>query len=153
MWFKLYIWIRVLSLSVTAVFEAFHVIVVLVLHSNCSRRDISPKNTYITSHKLQCTGEIYTTNEIRALIFRSTHMYHSFQCSNQPIKKQTSSSTGCKHFSIFFSEIIVVAFLRVPFIIPPVYEVYRGYIVFAFSVCSCVCNHFFHQRFLSNYLT
>ena len=25
-----------------------------------------------------------------------------------------------------------------PFIIPPVYEVYRGYIVFAFSVCVCV---------------
>ena len=24
-------------------------------------------------------------------------------------------------------------------IIPPVYEVYRGYIVFAFSVCVCVC--------------
>ena len=23
--------------------------------------------------------------------------------------------------------------------IPPVYEVYRGYIVFAFSVCVCVC--------------
>ena len=26
-----------------------------------------------------------------------------------------------------------------PLIIPPVYEVYRGYIVFAFSVCVCVC--------------
>ena len=25
------------------------------------------------------------------------------------------------------------------FVIPPVYEVYRGYIVFAFSVCVCVC--------------
>ena len=37
--------------------------------------------------------------------------------------------------------------------IPPVYEVYRGYIVFAFSVCLCVCNHFFRQRFLGNYLT
>ena len=24
-------------------------------------------------------------------------------------------------------------------VIPPVYEVYRGYIVFAFSVCVCVC--------------
>ena len=24
-------------------------------------------------------------------------------------------------------------------IIPPAYEVYRGYIVFAFSVCVCVC--------------
>ena len=24
--------------------------------------------------------------------------------------------------------------------IPPVYEVYRGYIVFAFSVCLCVCK-------------
>ena len=56
----------------------------------------------------------------------------------------------------------------------PRYEVYRGYIVFAFSeimfvcvfvclsvnfffcnyVCVCVfvCNFFFRQRFLSNYL-
>ena len=41
-------------------------------------------------------------------------------------------------------------------VIPPVYEVYRGYIVFAFSVCVCVCvyvNFFFRQRFLRNYLT
>ena len=41
-------------------------------------------------------------------------------------------------------------------VIPPVYEVYRGYIVFAFSVCLCVCvyvNFFFRQRFLRNYLT
>ena len=27
-------------------------------------------------------------------------------------------------------------------IIPPVYEVYRGYIVFAFSVCVCVLTFF-----------
>ena len=41
-----------------------------------------------------------------------------------------------------------------PLFIPPVYEVYRGYIVFAFSVCLLVCvNFFFRQRFLSNYLT
>ena len=33
----------------------------------------------------------------------------------------------------------------------PRYEVYRGYIVFAFSVCLSV-NFFFRQRFLSNYL-
>ena len=43
------------------------------------------------------------------------------------------------------------------FIIPPVYEVYRGYIVFAFSVrmfvCLSVCKLFFRQRFLRNYLT
>ena len=39
------------------------------------------------------------------------------------------------------------------------YEVYRGYIVFAFSVIMIVClsvclsvNFFFRQRFLSNYL-
>ena len=39
------------------------------------------------------------------------------------------------------------------FIIPPVYEVYRGYIVFAFP-CVCVfVNFFFRQRFLRNYLT
>ena len=41
----------------------------------------------------------------------------------------------------------------------PRYEVYRGYIVFAFSVIMFVClsvclsvNFFFRQRFLSNYL-
>ena len=38
----------------------------------------------------------------------------------------------------------------------PRYEVYRGYIVFAFSVimfvCLFVCKLFFRQRFLSNYL-
>ena len=31
-------------------------------------------------------------------------------------------------------------------IIPPVYEVYRGYIVFAFSVCLCVCVNFFFVK-------
>ena len=49
-----------------------------------------------------------------------------------------------------------IAFIDVYVIIPPVYEVYRGYIVFAFSVCLCVCvfvNFFFRQRFLRNYLT
>ena len=35
----------------------------------------------------------------------------------------------------------------VSFIIPPVYEVYRGYIVFAFSVCLCVCSLFFVKDF------
>ena len=41
----------------------------------------------------------------------------------------------------------------------PWYEVYRGYIVFAFSVIMFVClsvclsvNFFFRQRFLSNHL-
>ena len=41
----------------------------------------------------------------------------------------------------------------------PRYEVYRGYIVFAFSVIMFVClsvclsvNFFFRQRLLSNYL-
>ena len=42
----------------------------------------------------------------------------------------------------------------------PRYEVYRGYIIFAFSVimfvclsvCLSVCKLFFRQRFLSNYL-
>ena len=29
---------------------------------------------------------------------------------------------------------------------PPVYEVYRGYIVFAFSICVCV-NFFFVKEF------
>ena len=44
-------------------------------------------------------------------------------------------------------------------IIPPVYEVYWGYIVFAFSVtmfvglCKCVCKRLFCQRFFRNYLT
>ena len=45
-----------------------------------------------------------------------------------------------------------------PFICPFffLYEVYRGYIVFAFSVRMFVCvsvNFFFCQRFLRNYLT
>ena len=35
--------------------------------------------------------------------------------------------------------------LQLMFIIPPVYEVYRGYIVFAFSVC--VCKLFFVKDF------
>ena len=30
---------------------------------------------------------------------------------------------------------------------PPVYEVYRGYIVFAFSVCVFVCKLFFVKDF------
>ena len=30
--------------------------------------------------------------------------------------------------------------------IPPVYEVYRGYIVFAFSVCLFVCKLFFPSK-------
>ena len=41
-------------------------------------------------------------------------------------------------------------------IIPPAYEVYRGYIVFAFSVTMFVClsvKKIFYQRFLGNYLT
>ena len=41
-------------------------------------------------------------------------------------------------------------------IISPVYKVYRGYIVFVFSVTMfvCVCvNIFFRQRFLRNYWT
>ena len=33
--------------------------------------------------------------------------------------------------------------------IPPAYEVYRGYIVFAFSVCVCVCVCVFVNFFLS----
>ena len=33
------------------------------------------------------------------------------------------------------------------FFIPPVYEVYRGYIVFAFSVCLCVCKLFSVKAF------
>ena len=40
--------------------------------------------------------------------------------------------------------------------IPPAYEVFRGYIVFAFSVTMFVClsvNFFFCQGFLGNYLT
>ena len=32
------------------------------------------------------------------------------------------------------------------FIIPPVYEVYRGYIVFAFFVCVCVFVNFFSVK-------
>ena len=43
-------------------------------------------------------------------------------------------------YSTSISEVSLKAFKREFFIIiPPVYEVYRGYIVFAFSVCVCVC--------------
>ena len=35
---------------------------------------------------------------------------------------------------------------QVVIIIPPVYEVYRGYIVFAFSVCLFVCKLFFQSK-------
>ena len=50
-------------------------------------------------------------------------------------------------------------FQKMLFIIPLVYEVYRGYIVFAFSVIMFVCLYvclyvnFFFVRFLRNYLT
>ena len=37
-------------------------------------------------------------------------------------------------------------------IIPPVYEVYRAYIVLPFPY-GCFCKVFFRQRFLRNYLT
>ena len=56
---------------------------------------------------------------------------------------------------IFFSKFLCkVSFLIITkfqcqmsfLIIPPVYEVYRGYIVFAFSVCLCVCVHFFFVK-------
>ena len=30
--------------------------------------------------------------------------------------------------------------------IPPVYKVYRGFIVFAFSICVCVCKLFFSSK-------
>ena len=42
--------------------------------------------------------------------------------------------------------------LIIPFIIPLAYEVYRGYIVFVFSVivcvcvCVCVCVNFLYPR-------
>ena len=55
---------------------------------------------------------------------------------------------------IFLLHITLCTPAEKPIIIPPVYEVYRGYIVFAFSVCVCVClNFFFLNIFLSNYLT
>ena len=39
-------------------------------------------------------------------------------------------------------------------ITPPVYQVYRGYIVFAFSVtmCVCLCVNFFYQSKISRVL-
>ena len=37
--------------------------------------------------------------------------------------------------------------LLIILVIPPVYEVYRGYIVFAFPfVCECVCVNFFSSK-------
>ena len=37
-------------------------------------------------------------------------------------------------------------------IIPPAYEVYRGYIVFVFSVIVCVCVNFFFSSKISQKL-
>ena len=40
----------------------------------------------------------------------------------------------------------LILFYSLTIFIPPVYEVYRGYIVFAFSVCLCVCEKFFSSN-------
>ena len=73
------------------------------------------------------------------------------------MRARTSSNFGL--LGPLAAELAALERLKNPhkLIIPPVYEVYRGYIVFAFSVlmfvCLSVCKLFFHQRFLSNYLT
>ena len=68
-------------------------------------------------------------------------------------KEQTHIAYQSLYLFIFLS-------LQWKFLLYPRYEVYRGYIVFAFSVimfvclsvCLFVCKLFFRQRFLSNYL-
>ena len=59
------------------------------------------------------------------------------------IKKRNSksfiSSTGTCDAAYTWVLIKINALIIEGFIIPPVYEVFRGYIVFAFSVCLCVC--------------
>ena len=73
-----------------------------------------------------------------------------FSCSTQQSMK----------FKLIINIIIaqIIDILRVkpsnPFIIPPVYEVYRGYIVFVFSVRMFVCKLFsVKDIYLRNYLT
>ena len=66
------------------------------------------------------------------------------------------------HELLAYKEIVlcwIPSYTPVRSIFIPRYEVYRGYIVFAFSVIMFVClsvclsvNFFFRQRFLSNYL-
>ena len=56
-----------------------------------------------------------------------------------------------RRLSTFSNDISSEAVRPILFIfIPPVYEVYRGYIVFAFSVtmfvCLCVCKLFFSSK-------
>ena len=64
----------------------------------------------------------------------------------------------CLSVNFFFSSKISQQLHGLGFLYPR-YEVYRGYIVFAFSVIMFVClfvclsvNFFFRQRFLSNYM-
>ena len=61
-----------------------------------------------------------------------------------------------KKINKFYTDLMKTHFLAT--FLYPRYEVYRGYIVFAFSVIMFVClsvcllPFFFRQRFLSNYL-
>ena len=51
----------------------------------------------------------------------------------------------CFVFSFSMCYLYISFFLSIIFI-PSVYEVYRGYIMFAFSVCLCVCKLFFPSK-------
>ena len=67
---------------------------------------------------------------------------------------QFKSITGCSKGSILqYFRPSLSYHLSLRSLLYPRYEVYRGYIVFAFSVIMFVClsvNFFFRQRFLSN---
>ena len=77
--------------------------------------------------------------ELRPLIDVRIKFLLNILKTNRPIKTKF-----CIH--IIIDKIYVV-------IIPPVYEVYKGYIVFAFSVCVCVCKLFFPSKISKDYLT
>ena len=66
---------------------------------------------------------------------------------------------GYSQNSFFEALVVHITGCVVCALLYPRYEVYRGYIIFAFSVIMFVClsvclsvNFFFRQRFLSNYL-
>ena len=86
---------------------------------------------------------MYTNDSLQSLCFLKVKHWSS--------KKQHIQEKHVGLFKWSMSSIFEI-------IIPPAYEVYRGYIVFAFSVYMFVCVRaclltFFCQRFLGNYLT
>ena len=67
------------------------------------------------------------------------------------------SDLSYMYSDISYMYMYLIRIITYAIFIPPVYEVYTGYIVFAFYirmfVCLSVCKLFFRQIFLGNYLT